>query len=112
MHPQNPVPEKDGIRLHNFAPCFAPNPRAAELAASSWFGPSILIYRMARSGASRDGTIFLLYGSLVSAYLKCGTADLKFGRYKIGSPPSPLFFVAKMKDLKRDYISRKGVVYD
>jgi hypothetical protein len=83
MHPQNPVPGKDGMRIHNFAPYFAPNPRAAELAASSWCGPSILIYRMARSGASRDGTIFLHFGSLVSAYLKCGTADLKFGHYKM-----------------------------
>src|SRR5437879_5011165 len=48
-------------------------PRAAELSASSWFGSPILIYRMAGSGASREGMIFLHYGRLVLAYPDCGT---------------------------------------
>jgi hypothetical protein len=49
------------------------NPRAAEIAASSSFGSPILIYRMAGSGASRDGMIFLHYRRVVSAYPNCGT---------------------------------------
>jgi len=48
-------------------------PRAAELSASSWFGSPILIYRMAGSGASREGMIFSHYGRLVVAYPDCGT---------------------------------------